>query len=281
MTGRAAWGDPYLSSPEDSLGGYQTIAPLAPSALDESWDPALELQQLLQTAEGHEFGTVAADPDDDTLARSNRTTAPVAPPPVYRGHRRQARAPKAGVTLMQTTSIFLAALGAVIVSMVSVFGGMVALDPLRRIAAPHIAQGLVSWWPLLVYGPWLVASLAILRASLHQRRVVHSWFVVLVFSTLTTLLCVAQAPRTITGTAAAALPSLAALACFQQLVRQITLTRPPRQAAARHRTASPSSARRSSHEQAEKGARTQSSPLSSPRVVPQERAPLRNAGPRQ
>ncbi|MET9520592.1 hypothetical protein [Streptomyces sp. NPDC002994] len=49
------------------------------------------------------------------------------------------------------------------------------------------------------------------------------------------LLCVAQAPRTPVDAAAAALPSLAALACFQQLVRQITLTRPPRQANPRHR----------------------------------------------
>jgi hypothetical protein len=37
------------------------------------------------------------------------------------------------------------------------------------------------------------------------------------------------------GRAAAALPSFASLACFQQLVRQITLTRPPRRPLRRHR----------------------------------------------
>jgi hypothetical protein len=94
----------------------------------------------------------------------------------------------------------------------------------------------VSWWPLLVYGPWLVASLAVLRSALHQRRAVHSWAVVLLFSAIAMLLCIAQAPRTLSDAAAAALPGLAALVCFQQIVRQITLTRPPRRAVTpRHR----------------------------------------------
>lgn len=86
-----------------------------------------------------------------------------------------------------------------------------------------------------MYGPWLVGSLSVLRAALHQRRAVHSWCVVLVFSSIAVLLCVVQAPRTVLGTAAAALPGLAALACFQQVIRQITLTRPPMRSAPRHR----------------------------------------------
>ncbi|MFD2121188.1 hypothetical protein ACFSNO_18600 [Streptomyces cirratus] len=81
----------------------------------------------------------------------------------------------------------------------------------------------------------MVASLSILRAALHQRRAVHSWSIVLLFSTLATLLCVAQAPSSFAARAAATLPPVAALACLQQLVRQITLTRPPRQAVPRHR----------------------------------------------
>lgn len=47
---------------------------------------------------------------------------------------------------------------------------------------PRPSPGVLAWWPLLVYGPWLVASLSVLRAALHRRRAVHSWAVVLLFS---------------------------------------------------------------------------------------------------
>ncbi|MER6979828.1 DUF2637 domain-containing protein [Streptomyces carpinensis] len=152
---------------------------------------------------------------------------------VSRSHRkvRERRRPN----VLRTASHLIAALAAVIASSVSFFGGVVAYDPLRVVAMPRMHDGIASWWPLLVYGPWLVASLSVLRAALHQRRAVHSWCVVLLFSTIAMLLCVVQAPRTIVDMSAAALPGLASLACFQQVVRQITLTRPPRRTAPRHR----------------------------------------------
>jgi hypothetical protein len=280
LIGRAAWADPSLGSPDASLGGYQPLPPLTPAVLDEPWDPAVELEQLLQTNEWREFGTAHAGPDATVRARQNETTTELPFARLAsRGHRRRAPARKSRFTLVQTMSFCLATLGAVVVSMVSVFGGMVALDPLR-LAAPHMAQGLVGWWPLLVYGPWLVASLSILRASLHQRRVVHSWSVVLFFSTLTTVLCVAHSPRTLTDAAAAALPPLAALACFQQLVRQITLTRPPRQAVARHRTASSLTARPSSQEQGSKGVWAHGTALFSS-AARREQDPARSVFPHQ
>ncbi|MGY1502643.1 DUF2637 domain-containing protein [Streptomyces sp. QTS52] len=149
------------------------------------------------------------------------------------GHRKiQVR--KARLKWLQTGSFVIVALVAVIVAMVSVFGGMVAYRPLQNIT-PGTGRGTVPSWPLLVYGPWMVASLSILRTALHRRRAVHSWFIVLLFSSIAIMLCVAQADKTFTATSGAALPVLASLACFQQLVRQITLTLPPRQAARRHR----------------------------------------------
>ncbi|MGW3321367.1 hypothetical protein [Streptomyces virginiae] len=138
-------------------------------------------------------------------------------------------------TMLQTGSLFTAALVGAIAAVVSILSGLAICDTLRHSAGPHTAHEVVSWWPLLIYGPWTVASLSILRSALHQRRALHSWSIVLLFSTLATLLCVAQAPRTIAAGAASALPAVAALACFQQVVRQITLTRPPRQATPRHR----------------------------------------------
>ncbi|MFJ6718661.1 hypothetical protein [Streptomyces sp. NPDC091259] len=139
------------------------------------------------------------------------------------------------MTLLRTGSLFTAVLVAAIAAVVSIFSGLAICEALRHSAGPRTADDVVSWWPLLIYGPWVVASLSILRAALHQRRAVHSWSIVLLFSTLATLLCVAQAPSTFAARAAATLPPIAALACFQQLVRQITLTRPPRQPVPRHR----------------------------------------------
>ncbi|MFK0254935.1 hypothetical protein [Streptomyces sp. NPDC090445] len=162
------------------------------------------------------------------------------PPTQTSGGHRHAASKSPFATLLRTGSLFTAVLVAVIAAVVSVFSGLAICDALRHSATPRTAHDVVSWWPLLIYGPWMVASLSILRAALHQRRAVHSWSIVLLFSTLATFLCVAQAPRTLAAQAAATLPAIAALACFQQLVRQITLTRPPRNPMPRHRNRMPS-----------------------------------------
>ncbi|MEU5092129.1 DUF2637 domain-containing protein [Streptomyces sp. NPDC021356] len=252
-----------------------TLGPLVPP--DSAWDPAEELAFMLQDAMERqspqnpveaEFPAPSTSPADPAApvamgsmenagnaaepheAKPSRGT-PNTPlenlqeitaelPPLRagsRGHRRvRERRRPSGV---RTASHVIGALAAVTASTVSFFGGMVAYDPLRLVAVARMQDGLASWWPLLVYGPWLVASLSVLRAALHRRRAVHSWCVVLLFSSIAMLLCVVQAPKTIVDMAAAALPGLASLACFQQLVRQITLTRPPRRTAPRHRVRRP------------------------------------------
>jgi len=216
---------------------------------EENWDPVEELTSLLQDVATAGQGAAAqplrgepfsgagigdsvvdgdADTDtDDPMDNLVQLTAEL--PPIRRfspGHRK-VRARRLHFTWLQTVSFVIAAFAAVIVSMVSVFGGIVAYAPLQHVA-PGTRGATAAAWPLLIYGPWMVASLSILRTALHQRRAMHSWFVVLLFSSLAMTLCMAEAERTFTGVAAAALPALASLACFQQLVRQITLTRPPR-----------------------------------------------------
>ncbi|WP_282082257.1 DUF2637 domain-containing protein [Streptomyces tendae] len=208
---------------------------------DPGWDPAEELAFLLQDAMEPRAGvpsvtdTSALAPAPGTpLSNLQEITAEL--PPLRESptsHRRVRRGRK--VSRLRAASLFVAALAAVIAASVSLFGGMVAYEPLRLAAVTRTRGSVVSWWPLLVYGPWLVASLAVLRAALHQRRAVHSWAVVLLFSAIAMLLCIAEAPRTVSDAAAAALPGLASLVCFQQVIRQITLTRPPRRAAPRHR----------------------------------------------
>ncbi|MGY1455665.1 DUF2637 domain-containing protein [Streptomyces sp. SS8] len=144
-----------------------------------------------------------------------------------RRHRRRRRTPhRPELSLLHVFSYAVAALTAGIVAMVSVLGGLVSYDPLRLLAGPAVPADLARWWPLLIYGPWLTGSLSILRATVLRRRVRHSWAVVILFSAVAVVLCVAHAPRTLTGVAAAGLPPITALACFHQLVGQITLTQP-------------------------------------------------------
>ncbi|WP_327280573.1 MULTISPECIES: hypothetical protein [unclassified Streptomyces] len=233
-------GQPLLGQP---LPGQ---SPLGQHEVNCAWDPAEELAYLLQDSRAPR----QADPFDWTGFEDNGSTVnaevPVAglPQNAYQGHGPHPETPHghrrvppkaAMLTLFRTGSLFSALLVAVIAAVVSLFSGLAISDALRHSAGPHTTHDVVSWWPLLIYGPWMVASLSILRAALHQRRAIHSWSIVLLFSTLATLLCVAQATRTFPAQAAATLPPVAALACFQQLVRQITLTRPPRHPVPRHR----------------------------------------------
>ncbi|WP_328864044.1 hypothetical protein [Streptomyces virginiae] len=208
---------------------------------DQPWDPAEELAILLQeSAAPRQPDRVGFDASADTVsamglvAGLKHAVGEQPPRHTSRGHRRSPSKPPV-VTLLRTGSLFTAVLVAVIAAVVSILSGLAICETLRHSAGIHTAREVVSWWPLLIYGPWMVASLSILRSALHQRRALHSWSIVLLFSTLATLLCVAQAPRTIAAGTSSALPAVAALACFQQLVRQITLTRPPRHATPRHR----------------------------------------------
>ncbi|MFH8443209.1 DUF2637 domain-containing protein [Streptomyces sp. NPDC018026] len=205
---------------------------------DADWDPAAELAFMLQDAEEgwqptefHEEETSPQPPAVGTPQESPYQAA--APPGRRRRPRRRARR-RPDIGPLRAASLTAAALAAVVASSVSLLGGLASYEPLRLTAAAQATDGVVSWWPMLVYGPWLVASLAVLRAALHRRRAVHSWAVVLLFSVIAMLLCVLQAPRTPKDAAAASLPALASLVCFQQVVRQITLSRPPRRAAPRH-----------------------------------------------
>ncbi|WP_336317905.1 DUF2637 domain-containing protein [Streptomyces lavendofoliae] len=185
-------------------------------------------------------GTPATYGDTHPMAGLQQITAELAPLRHPSPSHRRTPPKRRAVTLLRGGSLLIAALTAVIAPMVSVYGGMVTYEPLLRNAVrPGASAGVVRWWPLLVHGPWLVASLSILSAAFHRRRATHSWSAVLLFSTIATMLCVAQAPRTPLHATAAALPAVAALACFQQLVRQITLTRPPRRTTPRHRDATP------------------------------------------
>ncbi|MET9433831.1 DUF2637 domain-containing protein [Streptomyces sp. NPDC006551] len=211
---------------------------------DTGWDPTEELAFLLQEAmQAEQVPSSAFLPDDDDYARDRTRLESLAEfatdlPPVRSagaGHRKTRRAP---VSWARVVSFSIASLGVFLVCVVSVLSGAIAYGPLLRIAEPRAPAGMVAWWPYLIFGPWVVASLSILRAAFHQRRAANSWLVVLFFSLMAMWLCVAEADWSCTDVAAAALPTAASLACFHQLVRFITLTKPPRNPRRRRRVSS-------------------------------------------
>ncbi|MFE9066179.1 DUF2637 domain-containing protein [Streptomyces violaceusniger] len=201
-----------------------------PETIEGRWDLEGDLARLLQTTSPEE---------------SVHTTGPIGPvAPLHtpspthvrgRGKRRRVRFRLPTLPWLHVISLIFAAVTTVIVAMLSVLGGMISYRPLRYLASPSTSESMAAWWPLLVYGPWLVASLSVLRAALHRRGAGHSWAVVVLFSTIAVFLCVAHAPRNAPSMAVAGLPPVAALVSFHQLVRQITLTSPPRHALPRTR----------------------------------------------
>ncbi|MFI0240198.1 DUF2637 domain-containing protein [Streptomyces sp. NPDC016845] len=266
MSGRHRRTQPFIPGPStDSPAqpGYsqQWETPLAPlDTVGPYWDPTEELAYLLGEAiddETHaapihdadgitvpleEAAPAVTETDDPDSAEATASEDPAPEPeqaqpapPVRRRSYSHARRKRPSGGLLRMTSMIIAALAAVTVTVVCVFGGMVSYHPLRQLAVHRTAAYTVDAWPLLIYGPWIVASLSVLRAGLHRRRAAHSWAVVLLFSVVAMVLCVAQAGHRPLDAATAALPALAALVCFQQLMRQITLSRPPRQSHPRHR----------------------------------------------
>jgi hypothetical protein len=112
-------------------------------------------------------------------------------------------------------------LTAVTVIAVCVLGWTLSYDPLQDLAFTRVPRGLSQLWPVIIYGPWLVGCLSVLRAALHGRQPIHSWAVVILFSALATGLCVADVSRTASNLIVAGLPPLTAVISLHQLVRQL------------------------------------------------------------
>ncbi|MEU1789691.1 DUF2637 domain-containing protein [Streptomyces sparsogenes] len=230
---RPAPGERFEAAPDDPLG-----FPLPdPETIESRWDLEGDLARLLQTSAP---GSAPLDSRLDDPPERTADGFPAARSPAHvrgRGRRRRVRFRLPTMPWLQLISLLFAAVTTVIVAMLSVLGGMVSYGPLRYLASPSTSESMAAWWPLLVYGPWLVASLSVLRAAIHRRGAAHSWAVVVLFSTIAVFLCVAHAPKDPPSMAVAGLPPIAALVSFHQLVRQITLTSPPRHAMPRGRGA--------------------------------------------
>jgi hypothetical protein len=104
-------------------------------------------------------------------------------------------------------------------------------DQLRTIALLVVSERLAQWWPLTVYGPWLVAGLSILRASVQHRTARRSWAVMLIASGTAVALCIGQSSNSLLAMVIVGIPPITALACFRELVGQFSPRHGPRHAA--------------------------------------------------
>ncbi|MEV0532359.1 DUF2637 domain-containing protein [Kitasatospora sp. NPDC050463] len=197
-----------------NFAGQDPHCPESIGAGEVGWDPPPDFTRIQFSAE--DAGPV---PDVGQMPDAGRAA-----------ERRAIRRRRPRVSRMrqwpQALSTVFAALAALTVATVSVLGWVLSYNPLQDLASLRVSRNLAELWPLVVYGPWLVASLSILRATLTRHRATYSWVVVVLFSAVATGLCVIHASRTFPGVVVAALPPLTAVVSFHQLVRQIIL--PPR-----------------------------------------------------
>ena len=104
-------------------------------------------------------------------------------------------------------------------------------NQLHGIALLVVSERLAQWWPLTVYGPWLVAGLSILRASVQHRTARRSWAVLLLSSGTAVALCIGQSPGSVLAMVIVGIPPITALVCFLELVGQFSSRFGPRHAA--------------------------------------------------
>ncbi|MBZ4019202.1 hypothetical protein CCS38_26365 [Streptomyces purpurogeneiscleroticus] len=205
---------------DDMVLGHDDMALGHPS---DGWDAAVveelegELAQLLETAEQP---VVAPQP------------TPAVPPT---RHRKTSflRAHIATWTWQRVLSLVSVMLTALIVIAVSILGALASYPSLRALAGGVAPRHIADLWPLLIYGPWIAATLSILRARAYRRRTAQSWLVVIFFAAVAMLLCIAHTPATPAGITVAGLPPVTVLLCFHQLVRQLDLSPAP-QVVTRH-----------------------------------------------
>jgi hypothetical protein len=194
----------------------------------QSWNPA---QPPEAAAHGWDL--------DDELARmlsnaSGATPAPTVP-------RRMSR--KSGRRRLRTESHFLdggqrithvtVLIAAISLSAASMLGWSVSYSygQLRTIALSVLPIDLAQWWPLTVYGPWFVAALSILRATVQRRSARRSWGVILAASAMAVALCVSHSSRSLLSYVMLGIPPITALVCFWELVGQVSSRCRPRHGA--------------------------------------------------
>ncbi|MEV5984484.1 DUF2637 domain-containing protein [Streptomyces sp. NPDC052051] len=191
-----------------------------PDFMAHTWDPDEELARMLS---GVTTATTTAEPAPAPLNGPHR-------------HRMERRRPRPGTHTLDTGrrfdpgTILIATIAACAVAMLG-WSVAYSYNQLRAIASIVLPAPLAQWWPLTVYGPWFVAALSILRASLQHRTARRSWSVILVASATAVALCVSNSSHSALSMVIVGIPPITALVCFRELVGQISYKYRPRHAA--------------------------------------------------
>ncbi|MDT9695291.1 DUF2637 domain-containing protein [Streptomyces sp. P17] len=218
-----------LRSEHDTRDPYDSV----PIPAQQSWDSAVpdatlrrrdleeELARTLPTASRP---TPSSAPADEPLRRSDRRRMQRKPPFRIGGH-----------PITQVTVLF----AAIAVCAACLLGWSITYTygQLTTIAQLVLPEQLAQWWPLTVYGPWFVAALSILRATVQRQPATRSWGVLLVTSAMAVALCVSHSSRSLLAFVTLGIPPITALVCFWELVGQI---------ASKHQTRKGAHAQRSS-----------------------------------
>lgn len=205
---------PEDTQPLEAQHLWQLSDPGIPS---DGWDLDQELAQMLST-------TPSVDPVPPPLDSHRRPRRPV-----------NRRRPRPGIQLFTgnprviTVAILVAIITMCAVTMLY-WSISYSYDQLRTIALLVVSENLAQWWPLTVYGPWLVAGLSILRASVQHRTARRSWVVMLISSGTAVALCIGQSPHSLLAMVIVGIPPITALVCFRELVGQFS-SRGPKHAA--------------------------------------------------
>lgn len=194
-----------------------------PAITPDGWDLDEELAQMLSTTQGLE--TVRPDPAPPPLAGDRP-----APRPVH--HRRPQPSAHiiAGNSKIFSVGILVTLITLCAVTMLT-WSISYSYDQLRSIALLVVSPKLAHWWPLTVYGPWLLAGLSILRASVQRRTARRSWAVMLISSGTAVALCIGQSADSLLGMVVVGIPPITALVCFRELVGQFSARPGPKHAA--------------------------------------------------
>ncbi|MET9831873.1 DUF2637 domain-containing protein [Streptomyces sp. NPDC006385] len=197
-----------------------------PTISSEGWDPDAELAQMLNTTH-----SVDLDPPPPLINSVPRRSEGDRRPRRPGNRRRQAGSHiLPGNPRIITVAVLVAAITVCAVTMLT-WSISYSYDQLRAIALLVVSRKLAQWWPLTVYGPWMLAGLSILRASVQRRTARRSWAVMLVSSGTAVALCIGQSPHSLLAMVIVGIPPITALICFRELVGQFSSRPGPKHAA--------------------------------------------------
>ncbi|MFF0224442.1 DUF2637 domain-containing protein [Streptomyces sp. NPDC004629] len=197
-----------------SLSAQQSWHPPAPEAT-HAWDLDDELARMLSTA-------AATGPATRVTRRTPRRSG-------RRRLRTESHFLDGGHRVTHVTVLIVA----ITLCAASMLGWSVSYSygQLRTIAFSVLPSHLAQWWPLTVYGPWFVAALSILRATVQRRSARRSWGVILAASAMAVALCVSHSSRSLLSYVMLGIPPITALVCFWELVGQVSPRFRPRHGA--------------------------------------------------